>query len=226
VNIGPLSFSNRMLIEGPVEAGTAIAETAATGGVGAAGILAGKIGAKTSAKILSKYGVKEGVTGAAARTTAAGVEKVGQVTRKALLMPRQLDNLAGAMVAKPLGFIMRGTAKSTLFGIGGARATKTQFKNLINIFRKKALDMGYSQGAVNDKVRELTATATAQGKVDLKPGDQMSFADFYAEGIDRVVAEEVTEAAPTVAPAAPPNMFGLGSVPLGRRLVAVRLTQP
>jgi site-specific DNA-cytosine methylase len=88
-NIGPVSFSNRMLIEGPAEALQIAGEVALTGG------------AATAARGVTRAGL-----GAAARmggTKAVATKAATRTAYETLMIPVRLDRAMGAVVGATLG---------------------------------------------------------------------------------------------------------------------------
>ena len=129
--------------------GIGLAETAATGGVSTVGKAAAKGIAKAAQKT-SIGGVRKGL-----ETTSKGV-------RVASHLPRALEDLAGAMISKPLGLGLRGVRYGATSGI---RLTTDVFNKSLNTFRRRARERGFNPEDIDAVATDLGNQANAEGRI-------------------------------------------------------------
>ena len=172
--VGPVEFSNRMLIELPTEAAVVAGEIAFTGGTAALSRQAAKLGVKSTVKVTAAQAAKQ-----------KAIRSASVAAEQALLIPKRIDDLLGAVITKPL--------KLGVFVAGvPVKITKKVFVRSINQFRRKAQEQGMPMDQVNAKAKEAWNQAVNEGHIeDVPPNTQLRFSDFFDEDIDapKVVPE-------------------------------------
>jgi len=130
--IGPVSFSNRMFIEGPAEAAGIAAEIGLTGGLATAGRGFGK-------GMAAYYAGQQGVKAGAGRAVGRGVAM-------ALKLPAEIDSLAGAVMSVGGRAAFRIGKQPFRPVIGATRLSSRAVKSVVNRFRARAIDQ-YGEGS-------------------------------------------------------------------------------
>jgi len=170
--VGPVEFSNRMLVELPTEVAAGIGETVLTGGTAFAAKTVARLGARKAAQMGADTLAQQ-----AARNT---VRATTEATRQALLIPKRIDDLAGRIITAPFKAAFTGVRG----GIAGTRLTFRGLETMVNKFRRKAQEEGLPMDQVNATAKQAVDDAVNSGHIEGVPFDYVFYDEMFEEQLD------------------------------------------
>jgi len=171
--VGPVEFSNRMLVELPTEVGAGVGEAVVTGGTALAAKTTARLGGKATQMAADTLAQQAARNSVRATTEAA---------RQALLIPKRIDDLAGSLITAPFKFVW-GVGKG---GVAGTRLTLRSLETLVNRFRRKAQEEGLPIDQVTSTAQQAVDDLVKNGKIgDVDSNAKINIHDeMFDEQID------------------------------------------